>query len=55
MELEPLKFYLRRRAWWRRYEVMMVLGEKREVLLRFWSWDKADDLVQTLREVRDAI
>jgi hypothetical protein len=37
---------------WRRHEVICVVGEHHDVVERFWSWDRADNLAVRLNAIR---
>lgn len=36
---------------WRRHEVVCYMGNKRMIVERFWSWDRADDLCIRLNRI----
>jgi hypothetical protein len=42
---------MRRKAFWRRWEIVLGSGEQSMVVIRTWSWDKADTLVDELNHI----
>lgn len=43
-----LWFTMERPAWWRRHTVTMHMGERTDVVMRSWSWDRADSFTEML-------
>lgn len=39
-------------AGWKRHEVVCTAGGRHEVVERFWSWDRADNLAERLNSIR---
>jgi hypothetical protein len=52
--LEPppvITFSVRKPEGWKRHEVICHVGSREEVVERFWSWDRADDLCIRLNQI----
>lgn len=44
-------FTVEKPSGWRRHEVVCYVNDQREVVERFWSWDRADDLAERLNNI----
>lgn len=47
----PVYFTMMKPAWWRRHTIWVHVGKQSEPVARFWSWDKADDLLGRLLDI----
>lgn len=47
-----VKFTVHKPNGWAKHQVVCTVGEVSEVVERFWSWDRADDLAERLNQIR---